>query len=122
RKEIEETIGDIKLFARQVHEGTVQGAGGTFKNLLLIGIGGSALGPQFVANALGQPGKDKLKVFFFDNTDPDGMDSTLAQIGSELGRTLCITVSKSGGTKETRNGMIEAQTAFKNAGLDFAQN
>ena len=28
-------------------------------NLLLIGIGGSALGPQFVSRALGQPGKDK---------------------------------------------------------------
>ena len=27
-------------------------------NLLLIGIGGSALGPQFVSRALGQPGKD----------------------------------------------------------------
>src|SRR5436309_4562593 len=46
RKEIEETIQSIKRFAARIHSGKVQGAGGLFKNLLLIGIGGSALGPQ----------------------------------------------------------------------------
>src|SRR3982751_5549455 len=52
RKEIEETIAAIKTFAAHVHDGTVRGSKGPFKNLLLIGIGGSALGPQFVTNAL----------------------------------------------------------------------
>ena len=36
--------------------------------LVVIGIGGSALGPQFVANALGIPGTDAMRPFFFDNT------------------------------------------------------
>src|SRR5258706_3747012 len=54
-KEIEDTIAAIKDFAAQVHNGTVRGEKGPFKNLLVIGIGGSALGPQFVADALGNP-------------------------------------------------------------------
>jgi glucose-6-phosphate isomerase len=122
RKEIEETLGLIKDFAAKIHAGEIRGTGGSFKNYLLIGIGGSALGPQFVAHALGDPRTDKLKPFFFDNTDPDGMDRVLAAIGADLSRTLCIVISKSGGTKETRNGMLIAEEAFKHAGLEFGKH
>ena len=122
RAEIDATVEAIKKFTAQVHGGTIQGASGAFKNVLIIGIGGSALGPQFVAKALGQPATDKLRVFFFDNTDPDGMDKVLAEIGAELGRTLSVVISKSGGTKETRNGMLEAQSAYERAGLKFSQH
>ena len=118
--EIEKTLAEIKEFAAAVHAGTICGAAGPFKNLLVIGIGGSALGPQFVANALSQPGADKLAVYFFDNTDPDGIDKVLAQLGSQLGQTLAVVISKSGGTKETRNGMLEAAAAYERAGLKFA--
>lgn len=122
RQEIDDTLRAIKQFASDVHSGAVQGAKGPFKNLLVIGIGGSALGPQFVANALGQPTTDKLDVHFFDNTDPDGMDRVLSKIITELGQTLCVVISKSGGTKETRNGMLEAQTSFDRAGLKFHEH
>ena len=71
---------------------------------------------------MGHPRKDKLKPFFFDNTDPDGMNRTLAAIGKKLDRTLCIVISKSGGTKETRNGMLVAQAAYEKAGLNFGQH
>jgi glucose-6-phosphate isomerase len=122
RREIEETLRDVKEFSRDIHRGTIVGPAGKFKKLLVIGIGGSALGPEFVANALSRPGADKMEVYFFDNTDPDGMDRALAQIGKGLARTLCVVISKSGGTKETRNGMIEARSAFEKAGLDFAKH
>jgi glucose-6-phosphate isomerase len=122
RKEIETALAKIVQFAADVHAGKIQGKSGPFKNLLLIGIGGSALGPQFVSHALGQPGKDKMSVFFFDNTDPDGMDYVLEELDGALDCTLCIVVSKSGGTKETRNGMLEAEFAYKRAGLDFAKH
>jgi len=119
RNEIQETLAAIKQFAAQVHSGSVHGSNGPFKNVLLIGIGGSALGPQLVASALGQPGRDKMTLFSFDNTDPDGMDKVLAQIGAGLGQTLTLVISKSGTTPETRNGMIEAEAAYSRAGLDF---
>ena len=122
RAEIEAALAQIKQFAAQIHSGAIAGAGGNFQNFLLIGIGGSALGPQFVAQALGHPQRDRLKPFFFDNTDPDGMERVLAAIGPNLNRTLTVVVSKSGGTKETRNGMLVAQAAYEQAGLDFGRH
>ncbi|OYV48622.1 MAG: glucose-6-phosphate isomerase [Verrucomicrobia bacterium 21-51-4] len=122
RQAIESCLAHIHAFAGQVHRGQVQGAQGNFKNLLVIGIGGSALGPEFVAQALGNPRTDKLRPFFFDNTDPDGMDLVLSQLEGQLGQTLVIVISKSGGTPETRNGMLEAQAAYKRAQLNFAQH
>ena len=94
--------------------------GQRFSRLLLVGIGGSALGPQLIADALAGGGAG-LKVSFFDNTDPDGMDRTLGEIGDDLGRTLTVVVSKSGGTMETRNGMVEAERAYRAKGLDFGK-
>ncbi|MBS0663562.1 MAG: glucose-6-phosphate isomerase [Verrucomicrobia bacterium] len=120
-RDITSTLESIKAFAAQVHSGAVQGPKGKFRHLLVIGIGGSALGPQFVSHALGQPRKDKLAVSFFDNTDPDGIDYVLASLRGQLARTLVVVISKSGGTVETRNGMLEAITAFKAAGLDHAK-
>lgn len=122
RQEIVETVRNVKSFAHQVHNETIQGAYGPFLNLLVIGIGGSALGPQLVANALGHPSEDRMSVYFFDNTDPDGMDTALEALGPELGRTLVLVISKSGGTKETRNGMLEAKAAYESAGLKFAEH
>jgi glucose-6-phosphate isomerase len=122
RQEIEGALQAVKDFARQVHDGAIHGAGGAFKNLLVIGIGGSALGPQFVANALSQPATDKMTIHFFDNTDPDGMDKVLSRLDGQLGETLCVVISKSGGTQETRNGMLEAGAAFERAGLDFGRH
>jgi glucose-6-phosphate isomerase len=120
--EIEACLGKIKLIAADVHNGVLRGANGSFKNLLVIGIGGSALGPQFVSDALGGPKTDKIKLFFFDNTDPNGLDRTLEALDGQLGETLAVVISKSGGTPETRNGMLEAETAYRIAGLSFAEH
>jgi len=119
---IRSTIANIKSFAAEVHEGKLQGEGGSFTDILVIGIGGSALGPQFIAHALGQPSSDKMRIHFFDNTDPDGMDLVLDEIGDNLNRTLALVVSKSGGTAETRNGMLEAKNAYEAKGLNFASH
>lgn len=121
-REIESTNKHILSFAEKVHKGEIKGASGPFKNLLVIGIGGSALGPQFVSQALAHPSKAKLKIHFFDNTDPDGIDNVLQTLEGKLGETLSVVISKSGGTPETRNGMIEAESAYKQAGLDFSKH
>jgi len=119
---IHETIAQIEKLTSEVHEGKICGSGGRFENLLVIGIGGSALGPQFVGRALSRAGQDALNVSFFDNTDPDGIDLTLKQLQGKLGQTLAVVISKSGGTPETRNGMLEAHHAYRNAGLEFAKH
>lgn len=120
--EIAGTVEKIEAFAKKIHDGEIAGSAGTFKNLLCIGIGGSALGPQFVASALGMPGRDKMKVFFLDNTDADGFDTVFAELKGKLGETLCIVTSKSGSTPEPRNAMIETEAQYKAAGLDFAKH
>ena len=83
--------------------------------MLSVGIGGSALGPQFVSKALVEA-NPAIQIHFIDNTDPVGIDHTFAEIGDRLPSTLVIVISKSGGTPETRNGMIECQAAFEKAG------
>jgi glucose-6-phosphate isomerase len=121
-KEIGETLERIRTFAEDVHRGDVApDSGGRFTHLLLIGIGGSALGPQFVAEALGGE-TDRLCPCFLDNTDPDGIDRLLRRLAGNLERTLTLVVSKSGGTPETRNGMLETAAAFEAAGLDFGRH
>lgn len=120
---IRKTLRAIKKFASEIHDKSIAPeAARKFTNLLIVGIGGSALGPQFVAHALSDPKRDKMKPCFFDNTDPDGLERTLAAIGDSLKSTLVIVISKSGGTKETRNGMLEAQSAFHEAGLHFGRH
>jgi len=119
RAEIQDTIKRIKRFAEDVHAGKIAAENGErFKHVLLIGIGGSALGPQLVADALGSA-RDPMDIFFFDNTDPDGFDRVFERLDDLLPQTLVVVVSKSGGTKETRNGMLEAEARFKEKGLQF---
>src|SRR5438034_2855786 len=119
RKEIEGTINRVKKFAEDVHAGkTAAENGKRFRHVLLIGIGGSALGPQFVADALGSS-HDPMDIFFFDNTDPDGFDRAFERMDDLLSQTLVIVISKSGRTKETRNGMLETEARFKDKQLPF---
>ena len=119
---IVDTLEKVKTITKSVHSGELRAEAGAFTDLLVIGIGGSALGPQFVGKALGSPTTDKLRVHFFDNTDPDGIDLTLQEIGASLATTLVLVISKSGGTPETRNGMLEAEHAFDSKGLNFAKH
>ncbi|MCS7008710.1 MAG: glucose-6-phosphate isomerase, partial [Chthoniobacterales bacterium] len=117
RRAIEGTRDGIVEFAKGIHSGAIRsGSGERFTDLLLIGIGGSALGPQLVSDALGTR-KDAMRVHFFDNTDPDGMERVLCGIGERLRTTLVAVVSKSGGTKEARNGMLVARAAYQRAGM-----
>lgn len=120
RQAIQESLSQILAFAKDVHSGKILSASGkTFTDVLVIGIGGSALGPELVADSLWSE-KDPMKVHFFDNTDPDGMDKVIRSIGGALATTLVLVISKSGGTKESRNGMLFAQNAMRTAGVDFA--
>jgi glucose-6-phosphate isomerase len=118
RQAIVDTREAIAAFATSVHGGRIIAEGGAFEHVLHIGIGGSALGPQLVADALGNG--DRLQVHFIDNTDPDGFDRVLAQLRGVLDRTLVTVVSKSGGTPEPRNAMLEVRAAYERAGIPHA--
>jgi glucose-6-phosphate isomerase len=121
--EIRKTVADIKAFAAGVHGGTIRPPkANRFTGVVCIGIGGSALGPMFVADALGDPAADRMRIDFIDNTDPDGIARVLRRLSGRLPETLCVVASKSGGTPETRNGMLLVADAYRAAGLDFPRH
>ncbi len=122
RDEIEKTLSAIRHFTEGVHAATTRPErGDAFDVLLVLGIGGSALGPQFVADALGGA-DDAMIVRFIDNTDPDGIDRTLTELDSSLAQALTLVVSKSGTTPEPRNAMMEVAAAYKRMGLSFSRH
>ena len=68
-----------------------------FSHVLLLGMGGSSLGPEVLAETFGQlPGSPRLLVL--DSTDPQQIANFAGRV--DLARTLCIVSSKSGGTLE----------------------
>ena len=121
-RDIQKTLQAIRDFSGKVHGRKIKPQKGKrFSRMLIIGIGGSALGPQFVSDAL-KTSKDAIKPYFFDNTDPDGFDRVLKEIEGALSETMTIVISKSGGTVETRNGMLEAKAAYRAKGLRFEKH
>jgi glucose-6-phosphate isomerase len=120
KAEIVETLEKIQTFVSQVHSGNIRPPSAPkFTDILSIGIGGSALGPQFVAEALA-PDSPPLAIHFIDNSDPAGIDRILHRLRERLATTLVIVISKSGGTPEPRNGTLEVQAAFAAQDLSFA--
>jgi len=81
---------------------------GKFDNLVIIGIGGSALGATTLYSALLHPLHNLLsseqrngspRWFVLDNVDPDLTSALLETL--DLSKTLFVVTSKSGGTAET---------------------
>jgi glucose-6-phosphate isomerase len=119
KQEILEPLAQIQDFVAQVHQGVIKPPqSDKFTDIVSIGIGGSALGPQFVAEAL-SPDFPPLAIHFIDNSDPAGLDRLLNRLRDKLKSSLVIVTSKSGGTPEPRNGMVETQAAFAAQGLAF---
>jgi glucose-6-phosphate isomerase len=121
--EITGTVDSIQKFAADVHAGKIKPPmAERFTQVLAIGIGGSALGPMFVGDALGEPSADRMKMHFIDNTDPDGIARMMETLKGLLPETLVIVTSKSGGTPDTRNGMLVVGEAYRAAHLNFARH
>ncbi|WP_199246281.1 glucose-6-phosphate isomerase [[Phormidium] sp. ETS-05] len=119
KQRIVQTLEAIEDFTAKIHSGVIHPPNAPkFTDVLSIGIGGSALGPMFVAEALA-PDFPPLAIHFIDNTDPAGIDRILHRLQDRLSTTLVLVISKSGGTPDTRNGMVEVQHAFAQAHLHF---
>ncbi len=114
---IGETAQAVRAFAATVRDGELlTREGDAFTDVLHVGIGGSALGPQLLIDALGD--HKGLSIHFLDNVDPDGIERVLVGLGSRLAQTLCVVVSKSGGTAETAIATELVKRRLVAAGLD----
>lgn len=91
-----------------------------FTDLVTIGIGGSDLGPRAHYIALQYLLKEKRKVHFISNIDPD--DAVMALKGLDLEKTLVVVVSKTGTTLETQANEEFVREYFTKATLDPAKH
>lgn len=93
---------------------------GRFGHLVLLGIGGSALGLKMLAQALGFLDTSMPELHVVDNTDP----ALLARVQSriDLKQTLFVAVSKSGGTLETAVALGHFVRLLQQAGLELAEH
>ncbi len=118
----EETIWYVKEFASMVE--------GRFDNILVLGIGGSALGGLAVTEALLKPYWNLLtkeernnfpRIFFLDNIDPDSINGLLSIL--DLKKTLVNVITKSGSTAETMaQYMVLKDLLEKELGDDYRKN
>jgi glucose-6-phosphate isomerase len=96
-----------------VRSGRWRGAGGdTVTDVVNIGIGGSALGPALVCDALGTP--DGPAVHFLANVDGTAAARLLPRLDPR--RTLFVIASKSFGTLETKVNALTARSWFLERG------
>ncbi len=118
----EETIWYVKEFAAMVEN--------RFDNILILGLGGSALGGKAVCEALLPPYWNFLtkeqrnnfpRIFFLDNIDPDQMNALLNIL--DLKKTLVNVITKSGSTAEVMaQYMVLKDLMEKELGEDYRKN
>lgn len=118
----EETVWLVKEYASLVRN--------RFENVLILGIGGSALGGMAVTEALLQPYWNLLteeqrnnfpRIFFLDNIDPDQITGLLDIL--DLKKTLVNVITKSGSTAETMSQfMIVKNVLEQELGDDYRKN
>jgi glucose-6-phosphate isomerase len=118
----EETVWYVKEYASMVKD--------KFENILILGIGGSALGGIAVTEALLKPYWNLLsseqrgglpKIFFLDNIDPDTISGLLDVL--DLKKTLVNVITKSGSTAETMSQfMIVKDRLERELGDGYRQN
>jgi glucose-6-phosphate isomerase len=99
-------------------------AKGRFDDVVVLGIGGSALGPIALRTALRPSGWNMLdasardgwpRLHVLDNVDPVTIAALLDRLG--LARALFLVTSKSGGTAETMAQYLVVRGRLEQAGL-----
>jgi glucose-6-phosphate isomerase len=104
-------------------------ARGKYDDVVILGIGGSALGPIALRTALRPNGWNMLdekkrdgypRLHVLDNVDPETIAALLERL--QLARTLFIVTSKSGGTAETMAQFLIVHDRITSAKLDVAKH
>lgn len=118
--DVHRVLDHIRRFSEAVRNGTILGhTGKAFRNVVNIGIGGSALGPLMVSSALKPFGGTQLNVHFVSNVDATDLAEILSPLDPET--TLFIISSKTFTTLETLTNAYSARDwLVKNIGTEDA--
>lgn len=104
-------------------------ARGKYDDVVILGIGGSALGPIALRTALRPSGWNMLdekarggypRLQVLDNVDPETIAALLSRL--QLARTLFVVTSKSGGTAETMSQFLIVHDRLTSAKLDVTKH
>ncbi len=116
--EVLDTLQRMRVFAEEVRGGSIVGAGGSFTDVVNIGIGGSDLGPVMATHAL-SPYHDGPRLHYVSNVDGAHIADTLRQLDPT--RTLVIVASKTFTTIETMTNARTARAWMLDGGGDPAR-
>lgn len=120
-KEIRRVRDDIREFSERIHEGKITGSTGKpFQHAVVIGIGGSYLGTEFVSQALYAFSDKNIKIHFLSNVDIHDFGRIVTAIEPET--TLWIVISKSYTTAETMANAKLAISFMEEKGFDPAKH
>lgn len=107
----------IREFAESIHNGATTGSNGQpFAHAVVVGIGGSYLGTEFVAAALQAYADKELSLHFLANVDIHNFGAIWSRIDPR--RTLWIIISKSYTTAETMANADLIERYLSADGLD----
>jgi glucose-6-phosphate isomerase len=119
--EIRRVREQVKLFCDQVHAGKIAGANGQpFRHVVVIGIGGSYLGTEFVSTALAALADKSIRLHYLANVDIHNFGAVAAAI--DPATTLWVVISKSYTTAETSANTLQAEQFMRAKGLDPAKH
>jgi len=119
--ELREVNRRIKTFTDQVHDGTIRGSTGKpFGHVVVIGIGGSYLGTEFVSTALKSYADRGIELHYLANVDIHNFGTIAGKIDPEA--TLWLIISKSYTTPETLANENLARTFMAEKGIDPAKH
>ncbi len=119
--EIREVRNKIRDFSEKIHSGAITGSTGkAFKHIVVIGIGGSYLGTEFVSEALSAYADKRIEIHYLANVDIHNFGKIASKIDPET--TLWIVVSKSYTTAETSANTNQAYEFMKAKGIDPARH
>jgi glucose-6-phosphate isomerase len=119
--ELRRVRGEIAAFAAKVHGGEILGSNAKpFRHVVVVGIGGSYLGTEFVATALAAFADKGIQLHFLANVDIHNFGAIAEQI--DLEATLWVVISKSYTTAETLANETQARALMETAGMDPARH
>jgi glucose-6-phosphate isomerase len=111
----------IRVFSERIHAGEITGSTGKpFAHVVVVGIGGSYLGTEFVYHGLETSTENRLQLHFLSNVDIHQFDRIASRIDPET--TLWVIVSKSYTTAETLANEGQARVYMHTNGLDPSQH
>ena len=111
----------VRQFSEAVHRGEVTGSNDrAFRHVVVVGIGGSYLGTEFVASALEAYADRRFSLDFLANVDVHNFGRIWSRIDPQ--RTLWIVISKSYTTAETMANADLIQRYMAEEGLDPSQH